>query len=319
MDIASQIAQRLTFRHLRLVVAVDRGHSLVRAAQALNMSQSAVTKALQEVESLVGAELFTRTNRGVVTAPMGAALAENARLLLAQLGRTAHDLADLRDGSGGRVAVGTLLAASADVLPRAIATLHRERPGVSFRVLEATDDVLLPALRSGELDLTIGRLPEFRERADLSQEYLIDDHACLLVRPGHPLLGTGAPTLADTTGYGWVLPHEQTLLRHQFQRAFSDAGLAPPRPVVESVSLLTVRALIEDTDLIGILPVQVARTEAAAGHVAILPVDLPATRRPIGITMRRGDRLSAAAALFVDCLRRTAATLAPAPEDAQRQ
>lgn len=303
---ASQIAGRLTFRHLRLVVAIERERSLVRAAQGLFMSQSAVTKALQEIEALTGVALFDRTNRGVVPTRFGAALAENARLILAQLGRAASELTDLRDGNDGRVAVGTLLAASAGLLPATIATLHKERPGLTFRVTEATDDVLMPALRSGELDLVIGRLPEFREKADLVQEHLIDDHARLVVRPGHPLAVAGEPTLAGTLRFGWILPHEQTVLRHQLLRAFNDAGLLPPQPVVESVSLLTTRALLHDTDLIGIWPAQVARIEAHAGHVAMLPIELSATRRPIGITSRRNDRLPAAAMLFVECLRRMA-------------
>lgn len=291
---------------MRLIVAIERERSLVRAAQSLFMSQSAVTKALQEVEALTGVALFERTNRGVVPTGLGYTMAESARLILAQLGRAANELADLRDGNSGRVAIGTLLAASAGLLPATIATLHRERPGLIFRVVEATDDVLMPALRSGELDMVIGRLPEFRERSDLMQEHLIDDHARLVVRPGHPLAVAPGPMLADTLRFGWVLPHEQTVLRHQLLKVFNEAGLLPPQPVVEAVSLLTTRALLHDTDLIGIWPAQVARNEAQAGHVAMLPIDLAATRRPIGITTRRHDRLPAAATLFVECLRRTA-------------
>ena len=303
------LASRLTIRHLRMVVAIVEEGNLVRAAERLHMTQSAVTKALQETEALTGARLFNRTNRGVVATAYGDALAYHARLIIAQLAHAEEHLADLRDGAGGRVAVGTLLSASAELLPTAIARLRKERPKLVVKLIEATDDVLLPALRAGEVDLVVGRLSELRDRLNVTQEVLTDDMACVVVRRGHPLTLRRSLGLADLIGWDWILPPSQTSLRRLIDISFREEGLEPPAHAVESVSLLTNRALLTDADYLGVLPASVARREVLGGALVVLPITLQATASPIGITLRSDIRLSPAAQVLVETLRRTAVDL----------
>ncbi len=295
----SAIANRLTLRHLRLVRAIHAEGNLLRAAHALNMTQSAVTKGLQDAEALVGATLFDRTNRGVVPTMFGTSLAAHARLILAQVDNAADELSSLRDGTAGRVAVGTLLAGSAGLLPDAVARLHLDRPNLVLSVQEGTNDVLMPALRSGELDLVIGRLPEFRDRTDLKQDFLVSDHASVVLRQDHPLAGRRGLRLADLLHCDWILPRQQTTMRRQIEAAFRDDGLEPPPHAVETVSFLTTRALLLQTDYLAVWPAQVARLETQGHGIAMLDVALPSTTRPIGVTTRANDRLSPAARLLI--------------------
>lgn len=304
------LTSHLTIRHLRMVIAIVDEGNLVRAAKHLNMTQSAVTKALQEVEGLTKARLFDRTNRGVVPTMFGETLAEHARLVITQIAHAEEHLADLRDGTGGRVSIGTLLSASAELLPTAIARLRKERPRLVVKIVEGTNDVLIPALRSGELDMVVGRLSEHRDRLNVVQEVLMDDIACVVARRGHPLASRETLGLAELVGWEWILPPQETSLRRQIDIAFRQEELEPPPHAVESVSLLTNRALLVDADYLGVFPAQVARREAATGAITILPVALRATAIPIGITTRTNTRLSPAATLLVDTLRRTAAELA---------
>lgn len=305
------LTSRLTIRHLRMVVAIVEEGNLVRAAKRLNMTQSAVTKALQEVEALTKAQLFDRTNRGVVPTLYGDTLAEHARLVITQLAHAEEHLADLRDGTGGRVAIGTLLSASAELLPTAIARLRRDRPNLVVKIVEGTNDVLIPALRAGELDMVVGRLSEHRDRLNVIQEVLMNDIACVVARRGHPLTERPQLSLSELVDWEWILPPPEASLRRQIDIAFRQEGLEPPPHAVESVSLLTNRGLLIDADYLGVLPGQVARREAASGALAILPVTLHATARPIGITTRTNARLSPAAEVLVKMLRSTAAELAP--------
>ncbi len=303
------LTSRLTIRHLRMVVAIEKEGNLVRAAKRLNMTQSAVTKALQEIEALMKAKLFDRTNRGVVPTMFGDTLAQHARLVIAQLAHAEEHLADLRDGAGGRVAIGTLLSAAAELLPTAIARLRRERPKLVVKIVEGTNDVLIPALRAGELDIVVGRLSELPDRPSVVQEVLMDDIALVVVRRGHPLTERGSLRLADLAGWEWILPPQETSLRRQIDIAFNEEGLEPPTHAVESVSLLTNRALLVDADYLGVFPAAVARREAAAGAITILPVALRTTAIPIGITTRANARLSPAAEVLVEMLRSTAKEL----------
>ncbi len=303
------LTSRLTIRHLRMVVAIIEEGNLVRAAKRLNMTQSAVTKCLQEIEVIAQVRLFDRTNRGVMPTMYGEALAEHARFIIAQIGHAEDHIADLREGNGGRVSIGTLLSASAELLPRSIARLRRERPKVVVKIVEATNDVLIPALRAGEIDLVVGRLAEHRQRLHVTQDVLMDDFACVVARRGHPLAGRGDLALADLVGWDWILPPPETSLRRQIDVAFRHEGLEAPLHTVESVSILTNRVLLVEADYLGLLPIQVARREAMHGHSIILPVRLHATSRPIGITTRAGARLSPAARELARILHETAEDL----------
>jgi len=304
------IPQRLTVRHLRLVVAIVAEGNLLRAASVLNMTQSAVTKALQDAEAQMGVLLFERTNRGVVPTTFGRNLAAHARLILAQIGKAEQEMANLRDGSDGQVTIGTLLAGSAGLLPEAIARLRRNSPNLVIRVEEGTNNVLMPALRSGELDLVLGRLPEFRDREGISQELLMNDHAQIVVRRDHPLAGRGGLGLGDLLDQDWILPGPTTTLRRQIDKAFRDENLESPAHSVETVSFLTTRRLLQLTDYLAVWPVQLARLEAVEGTITALDLPLKTTIRPIGLSTRSDDLMSPAASRLVAALREVAACCA---------
>lgn len=281
----------------------------MRAAAALNMTQSAVTKALQDAEAQLDVSLFLRTNRGVAATEFGLKLAAHARLILAQIDKAEQDLTHLRDGTSGQVAIGTLLAGAAALLPEAIKRLRQDHPDLVVSVEEGTNDLLMPALRSGELDLVLGRLPEFRDRDGLKQEHLIDDYAQIVVRRDHPLTRARGLKLADLLPFDWILPGQSTTLRRQFDKAFRDENLEPPGHSVETVSFLTTRKLLRQTDYLAVWPVQLAEIEAKDGNIQPLVIPLPTTRRPIGISTRADDLLSPAATRLIDSLRRVAQQL----------
>lgn len=310
MRTRSAIAGRLKLRQLRLIVAIDEQASVLRAADALNISQPGATKLLKDAERDLGVPLFDRTNRGMVATDYGRALVRHAKLILSQLSHAAEELDDLAEGTGGRVTVGTLLAASASLLPTAIRQLREKRPRVSVAVIEGTNDRLMPALGVGDIDFVVGRLPEFRFRDEFVQEPLFHEEVCVIVRAGHPLARRRRLDIATLADSEWILPPPETTLRRQVEKAFHDAGVEAPRPVVQSVSLLTNRALLLATDMIGVWPRQVVLEDVRAGALAILPVVLPAAAGPVGLSRRRNVILSPAAQALVAELKAAARVLA---------
>jgi DNA-binding transcriptional LysR family regulator len=302
------LATRLTIRHLRTIIAVGETGSLVGAARNLNLTQPSVTKALKEVEQLLEVQLFERANRGVVATVFGQSLLRHAKLILVQLGHAANELTDLKDGTGGRVVVGTFLTASAHLLPSAIIDLHRQRPNLTIAIVEGTNELLIPALSLGEIDFVVGRLPEHRQAKGLTQELLLRDEACLVVRASHPLAARPEITIEDLSHYPWILPRQETVLRDQINRALYDIGLEPPSHVIESLSLLTNRRLLLDADYISVWPRQVTFDDYEGGNIVILPLRLPTTTADIGIITRSGARLSPAAEALAQIIRNVART-----------
>lgn len=302
-----RLETHLSLRHLTLIDAIAREGTLLGASQNIGLTQSAVTKALQEAEATLGSQLFSRTNRGVRATQAGEILIAHARLVLSQLRHAGQELEDLRSGSGGRVAIGVLVSAAVSILPSAIASVRQHRPNLSVKVIEGTNDVLMPLLRSGELDLVVGRLPAFSSGSGISEETLCEDYAQIVVRKGHPLLQRQNLSLADLMDQPLILPRQETSLRRQIDEGFRQMGLRAPSNVVESVSIVTNRALVLRADYLAVWPVRLAQFESDLGLVEPLDIALPTTRRPIGISTRRDARLSPAAETVISALRVAAA------------
>jgi len=300
--------QRVSLRHLRLIDAIEREGSLVRAAERLSMTQSAVTKALQEVEALVEAELFIRTSRGSVPTPFGQVLVRHARAVISQLRHASREVSDLHEGTGS-VRIGTLPSTAGSVLPAALAIALHRQPGLKVQVVEGAHDWLTTLLRRGDLDLMTCRLPIRRHPADIAQEVLGADRARLIVRVGHPLSRKSQITLKTLASYRWVLPPRDSAMRRQLESAFQEVGIDSPIACVESMSFLTNRALILASDFVTVWPQHLAEAEARTGLFRILPVELDQTDRPLGVWWRADPGLTPPAELIVNALR--AASIGP--------
>lgn len=174
---------RVKIRHLVLVTAIADEGTLVRAAESLHITQPVVTRGLREVEEVLGVPLFERLPRGVRPTQYGHSFIERARSVLAELRAAGEEVRLLQSGQLGTVTVGTHLAGSNLLLPRAIAALKAEHPRLTVVVREGTPDTLQQLLLAGDLDLTVGRLsPTVPVR--LEQERLHQEPIRLVARAG---------------------------------------------------------------------------------------------------------------------------------------
>ncbi|MFH0252806.1 LysR substrate-binding domain-containing protein [Roseovarius aquimarinus] len=304
-QITGRVINRLKLRQLRLLIAVGRHGSILHAAREMNLSQPAATKIIKDLEADFEVQLFERTNRGVLPTAAGEALIRGGQLIFSQIGTTAQELEDIAGGNAGRIVVGTLLAASARLLPEAIARVSEQRPRLVIKVVEGTNEVLMPRLRAGELDLVVGRLPMMRHRSDLAQEKLMQGRIALVVRAGHPLLARGTLAFDDLRAHGWILPPADTTLRRQLDQFFVEEGQFVPPRVVESVSFVTNRALLAGSDMICAMPAELAHGDPAGG-LAELPFALPFGDGPVGASYRSTTSLPPAAAALLEALRAVA-------------
>jgi DNA-binding transcriptional LysR family regulator len=297
------ITRKFRLRHVELIAELHDCRSILKASKRLSLTQPTVTKALRDVESTLGVRLFERSNRGLEPTPYGEIFARHAKIVLAQLRHAAEELESLRAGYSGKVTVGTLLAASASILPDAIALLKKQRPGVAISVVVGTYDILMPSLLVGDLDMVLGRLPEEGRSRALVYEEFYAEPICVVTRRGHPLARKRRLTLHDLANEAWLLPLPETALRRQIERAFVEAGAPLPRNVIESVSILTNRALLRKSDSVGVMPYHVALDDVEQGLLAILPVKLKSIESPVGAIFRAPGALAPAAAALLDCLR----------------
>ncbi len=311
--IVERALTRLKLRQLRLLVAVGQYGSIQNAARALSISQPAATKMIQDLELDFEVELFDRTNRGVVPTVFGEALIRHGKLIFSQVSNAAQELDDLNEGNSGRVVVGTLLAASPALLPMAVEQLLRQRPNVAIKIVEGTNEVLMPTLLSGEIDMVVGRLPSQRHRKNIVQERFFDERVIAVAGTGHPVAGEKAVSFDTLKSYGWILPPLETTLRRQIDQFFMRQGQYTPPKTIESVSYLANRTLLRTHDFIGLMPAYVAALDIRSGLLAPVNWTVPFGAGPVGVSYRGRHSLSPAGAAFLDALHAVAAEIGATP------
>ncbi|GAA4533783.1 LysR substrate-binding domain-containing protein [Amycolatopsis samaneae] len=220
--------------------------------------------------------------------------------------KAGQHLDELASARVGTVTVGTHLAGSNVLLPRAIARLKRERPRVTVIVREATPDTLQAELLTGRIDLMVGRLTTPVGHDQLLREQMYQEPVRLVTRAGHPARDLPSPGWADLLGYPWIVPVRETSLREELEQVFFAEGIPLPENRVECTCMLTLKTLLVETDAIAALPVLVA---TGSDDLALLPPLLPSVRRPVGVTLPRDRPAGPAANLLLGCLHAVAAEI----------
>lgn len=284
-----RLAQRLTYRQLTVLVAVANQHNEPLAAARLGLTQPAVSGNLRDLERQLGVALFLRTQRGMLPTDCGEALIRYVKVALREISLVNDDLAAWQGQVRGQIVIGTLPLSSSLLVPRAVAALLRELPKLRVTILDGTYDALSESLRNGEIDILIGALRQNMASRDIIQEQLFHDRLAVVARHDHPLVTHGALALSDLLDAQWVAPRKDTPARLAFEQEFRSAGLEAPEVVVEVGNLSTIRTLLLDSDRVTLVSPYQVHFEIQSGQLAILPIQLKGTLRPIGITVRADD------------------------------
>ncbi len=281
------LQSRLKLNQLSFLVTLADEKTVSRAAERTNMSQPAATRLLKDIELSLGVVLFERSHHGVKPTVYGELLLPAVRRILGEVRHLTEGLNALRAGTSGRVVIGTLISAATSLLPTAIASLNALWPRITAKIVEGTEDVLIPMLRVGDIDMIVGRLPETGEMHDLTISELYTEDFVIIARAGHQLVRGGRTAITQLGGAGWVLPPVQTTTRRAITRALVSNGLPPPHVVVESTSILINLRLVETTDLISIIPRNLAAIFCAERRIDIVPDHLGMSASCVGITTLR--------------------------------
>ncbi|KJS37834.1 MAG: hypothetical protein VR70_11585 [Rhodospirillaceae bacterium BRH_c57] len=295
--------QMLTGVQLRALIAIAEAGNFSLAARAVGISQPSLHRAARDLEHLAGVPLFEKANRGIVLTRPGEVLAMQGRLALVEYEQGLEELAEWRGDDSGSVVIGSMPLSRTFLLPTAINMITRERPDARVEVIDGPYEDLLNGLRRGDLDLLVGALRDPVPIGDVVQEALFSDPLAIVGRVGHPLGQKGVPSVADLAAWPWVVPRRGTPTRTHFEALFTDAGVERPGNLVETGSLILIRSLLEASDRLTMISLHQIRHEMRWGMLAPLPLDLPATARPIGLTVRKDWRPTATQARFLTLLR----------------
>ncbi len=298
------LLSRLRMKQLQLILALHEHRSLHKAANAMFMTQSASSKALAEVESMLGATLFERSRTGLTPNRYGSCVIGYAQLLTSGLASLCEEVAEIRAGTSGRLAIGTIMGAVAGPVSTCVAQLNAELPNLQIEVIEDTSANLLALLEDGRLDVVVGRVSVSTDPDRFSYTALAHEPVCLVVgAQGSVPRQSKKLSMASLADYQWVLYPDGMPLRTLCEREMDLAGIAPPRGMLCTAStFVTVALLQENPRLVSVLPSSAASFFARFKMLRILPIRLESKSQTFGAVRRTGAVLSHAATRFLASL-----------------
>ena len=277
--------RRVTMAQLAALVALARGGSYVSASAATGLAPPSLHRAVGDLALALGRPLVERRGRGLVLTAVGKRIARSFRLALAELAAGLAEVAALAGRGVGRLAIGAMPLARAQLLPATVTAFRGLHPEVSIVIAEGSHAELIEPLRDGELDLLIGALRDPAPGPDVVQDPTVRRPSahCRPRRPSPRRRDADAGALA---AFDWIVPGRGTPLREMWARMFSSAGIALPRVPVECGSVITIRGLLLDSDCLTLLSPDQVAVELASGWLTTIGAP-PGFVRTIGLTMRR--------------------------------
>ena len=236
----------MTLDQLRIFVAVAERQHVTRAAEALNLAQSAASAAIGALEGRHGAKLFHRVGRGIELTEAGSLFLTEARAVLARADAAELVLSEIVGLKRGRLLVQASQTIASYWLPRHLVAFRRTHPGVAIALTVGNTAQVAAAVHEGAAEL--GFVEGTVDDPALDSRVVARDQLVIVVGPDHDWARSGGPVQPHhLTGSDWVLREPGSGTRSVFEAALVGFGIFPSslRVVLELPSNESVRAAIE--------------------------------------------------------------------------
>jgi DNA-binding transcriptional LysR family regulator len=300
-DNTPQLINRLRMRQMALMLAIDDRRTLRAAAEQLGLTQPAATKMLHELETAVGQPLFDRVGRGLMLNEAGECVTAYCRSIRGSVEAMNRELVALRLGGSGKLAIGSIMAASPVRLTDALLGLKKALPLLEIEIVVNTSDRLFVQLGEGVLEVVIGRLTgEAAHECDFRP--LEEEPLAIVVATDHPLARKRSVDFKALLDYPWVLQPPGSPMRDAIEREFREHHRALPRGLIETGSFLTTINLLRRSQLVAVMPETLARSDGQRGVLHIVPYRLRQKLEAYGSLVRKDRPLSKPAQQFLALL-----------------
>jgi LysR family transcriptional regulator, regulator of abg operon len=295
----------MQFAQLRVFCAIAEAGSIRAAARKLKLSQPSVTKSLRALEQDLDAVLVNRTSQGVVLTDAGKAVLPRARGIQAEAQRAREEVERLAGRARKSVTVGVASVIGAWLIPPVLARYGREHADIAVRVVEGTQETLLPMLREGALDFAVCLRMDQEPTSGFSVRPLARFRLTIVGRKGHPL--RAARSLQELQSAYWIMtrPRGQGgVLEH----AFHAEGLELPASAAECESHSIKIATVAQSDALALVGKPMLGEPAVATLLEEIPLAKPFPLLTAALYTRSDVRppppaRDLAAAIGVECKR----------------
>jgi LysR family pca operon transcriptional activator len=276
---------RIRLRHLQCFLAVAQHGNLRRAAQALSITQPAVTKTLNELEGMLGTTLFVRGRKGATLTPEAEMFLPHASASVTAIGRAVDSVVSSPEEAPLRIGLLPTLAPS--FMPAVLRRFAVLRPQAALRLHTGRNKQLVEQLRHRELDLVVGRLSDPDAMLGVTFEHLYAEPIVIALRAGHSLARAGTDAgaaLARIAAWPLVLPLPGTMIRQLTDGFLDRHGIAPQAGVVETIDTALARALALGGDAVWFTPQGAAQLDFDTGALVRLAARIT-PEEPVGLML----------------------------------
>lgn len=289
----------VSLRQLRAFVEIARRKGFTAAAQRLNLTQSALSHLIRQLEAELGVRLFDRSTRSIALTAAGTELLQNAERILTDVENVVSGLRDLVAKRRGRVTVAAPPVLAASLIPVAVAQFKALYPQVGVRLLDVLTADILEAVRTGEADLGVGT---FRKtEPEIRLDTLYEDRLMAVLPATSRFARKRRVTWTDLRDLPLIMMSSKSAFHSLVERAANQAGLQSV-PAYEVGYMGTAIGLVEAGLGVAVLPAY-ARSMVDSRKALVRPIDGPAVTREVAIASRAGRSLSPAADRFAAVLR----------------
>lgn len=283
----------MLLRHIHYFLAVAEHRGFTRAAEALHVSQPALSQQIRQLEETLDAQLFDRSGRAIRLTDAGEIYLNYARQALQALKAGSRAIHDVEDLSCGELKVGVTPTFTAYLTGPLLAAFHARHPGVTLQLREMSQEAIELLLARDELDIGIAFTDV--HSAEIAARPLLIETLALVVANAHPLAGCGTVDLHQLKDEKFVLLSGEFATREQIDRFSRQASLHLP-VIMEVNSISAVLEMVRRTPLATLLPAAIAAQHPEITAIALEP---PLLERTAALLQRRGAWQTAAARAFI--------------------
>ncbi|RJG06913.1 LysR family transcriptional regulator [Noviherbaspirillum cavernae] len=293
----------MDLRKLQHVALLTETRHFARAAELAHITQSALSRSIQALETELGLRLFDRSQAGVSVTPAGRELLERAKPLLKAARDLSYEMTQLRECKLGDLAIGAGPFPAATLIPQTIASLQSSHPGLRLSIEIHHTEALCALLEQETISLFVADTRKGALPPEVEMEPLMVQHGGLFCRADHPLTRRKNLVLHDLAAERFASVQLPPPLLAGFRRALGTTGDVPFAVTCDNIYLL--KDLARRSDVVLVCTREALREELASGEFLALPL---AQFRPqpvsVGAVTLRNRSRSPAASLFIDTIKR---------------
>lgn len=293
----------LDLRLLHQALILARHRNFARAAEALHLTQPALSRSIASLEAALGERLFDRTRQGVEPTSFGRMLLARAQLLVDDATELERDFRLMRGLELGELRVGAGAYAAELSVGQAAGRLMGRHPQLRVDLTSADVRSLIAALLDRRLDLAVIELSMLDDQTAFATEALPEHGACFFCRAGHPLMQIAQPSLEQVLAYPYVgtrMPQRVAAGFLQLARVgHVDPGSGDYLPPVKVDSVQVAKEVVLQSDAVGAAPLALLAAEIRTGRLQPLALRADWLHTRYGFAYLRERQLAPAALAFM--------------------